>query len=311
MNKNLIYDVITFGAGSGDIYLKSEKFARDKKICFELGSKNEVEDIMMFSGGGGTNAAVTFAKQGLKTAFCGQVGKDYFGDSIIKELKDLKIDTSLVLRTKNKPTNVSVFLAYPGKDRTILVYRGASDALSKKDIPWLKIKNTKWFYLAPFSGKLAELTDDLIDFAKKNNIKVAFNPGYGQLTLPKPILKKILDKVDVLILNKKEAKQLAVGREFKGITVITKGAEGVEVFDGKYKYLAKSLSFKIVDTTGAGDSFGSGFIAGLIQKNNIIYAVQLAMANSGYNITEWGAKDGLLGKNQKWPKVKVEKILLK
>lgn len=307
----MMYDVITFGAGSADIYLKSKMFlAKGGNICVPAGLKNEVEDIMMFSGGGGTNAAATLARQGLKTAFCGQVGEDHFGDSIIKELKDLRIDTSLVLKTKNKPTNVSVFWTYVGKDGAIMVYRGASDEFSKRDIPWQKIKNAKWFYLAPFSGKLAELTDDLVDFAKKNNIKVAFNPGYSQLDLPKVILERILSKVDVLILNKKEAALLAVGKKFNGITIITKGADGVEVSDGKYLYRAKSLGFKVVDTTGAGDSFGSGFVAGLIQKNDIIYAIQLAVANSGYNITKWGAKDGLLRKGQKWPKVKVERIKL-
>ena len=295
-----------------DIYAKSKKFlAKGKDICVPVGSKNEVEDIMMFSGGGGTNASATFAKQGLKTGYCGQVGNDCFGDLIIKELGELRINTKLILRTKDKPTNVSVFLASPGRDRTILVYRGASDELSKKDIPWSKIKQAKWFYLAPFSGKLTNLTNDLVDFAKKNKIKVAFNPGYSQLTLPRPVLKRILSKVDVLILNKKEAAQLAIGKKNKGITVITKGADGVDIFDGKYAYSANSLGLKVVDTTGAGDAFGSGFIAGLIQKNDIIFAIQLAMANSGYNITKWGAKDGLLKKGQNWPKVGVKKELIK
>ena len=308
----MAYDVITFGAGSMDIYAKSKKFlAKGKDICVPVGSKNEVEDIMMFSGGGGTNASATFAKQGLKTGYCGQVGNDCFGDLIIKELGELRINTKLILRTKDKPTNVSVFLASPGRDRTILVYRGASDELSKKDIPWSKIKQAKWFYLAPFSGKLTNLTNDLVDFAKKNKIKVAFNPGYSQLTLPRPVLKRILSKVDVLILNKKEAAQLAIGKKNKGITVITKGADGVDIFDGKYAYSANSLGLKVVDTTGAGDAFGSGFIAGLIQKNDIIFAIQLAMANSGYNITKWGAKDGLLKKGQNWPKVGVKKELIK
>jgi sugar/nucleoside kinase (ribokinase family) len=185
MNKNLMYDIITFGSATQDIYVKSKQFlpvsgkafAAGKQICFALGSKVEVEDIFLSSGGGGTNTSATFANQGLKTAWCGQVGQDCFGNLIIEELKNFKIDTRFILKTKNKPTNTSVFLTYPGKDRTIMVYRGASDDLEKKDIPWQGIKNTKWFYLAPFSGKLANLTEDLINFAKKNKIKVVWNPG--------------------------------------------------------------------------------------------------------------------------------------
>lgn len=302
-----------------DIYVKSDKFlAKGESICVPAGLKTEVENIMMFSGGGGTNTAATFAKQGFKTAYCGMMGKDYFGDLIIKELKNLKINTELILRTKNKPTNTSVFLACPGKDRAILVYRGAADELGKKDIPWAKLKSAKWFYLAPFSGRLAGLTDDLVDFAKKNKIKVAFNPGYSQLALPGAALRGILNRVDVLILNKKEASQLTKipyreeGEVFrkideltKGIVIMTKGKEGAVVSDGKYLYQASSLGLKVVDATGAGDAFGSGFVSGLIQKNDIIYAIQLAMANSGYNLTKWGAKDGLLSQGQKWPKINV------
>lgn len=318
-----MYDVITFGAGSRDIYLKSKKFfAAGKDICVLTGSKNEIDDMVIFSGGGGTNTAATFANQGLKTAYCGMLGDDCFGDLIIAELKNLKIDTQLILKTKNKLTNTSVFLTYPGKDRTILVYRGASDLLEKKDIPWAKLKSARWFCLAPFSGKMAELTAGLIDFAKKNKIKVAFNPGYNQLSLPEPVLEKILAKVDVLILNKEEASELTkipfqrereifqkIDKMTKGIAIMTKGGEGVVVSDGKYLYRASSLGLKFVDATGAGDAFGSGFVAGLIQKKDITFAIQLAMANSGHAVGQWGAKEGLLGKGQKWPKTKVVKEL--
>jgi len=339
-----MFDVITFGSATQDIYLKSKKFRpvsgknfiTGQGVCLTLGSKIGIEDISFFSGGGGTNAAATFAKQGFKVAYCGMIGSDCFGNSIIEELEKLKIDTGFVRKTDKKPTNLSFFLAYPGEDRTILVYRGASDILSKKDIPWSKIKNTRWFYLAPFSGQLANLTEDLVNFAKKNKIKVALNPGYNQLTLPPKTLERILSQVDVLILNKEEASLLAkipyqketeifrkIDKLCPGIAIMTKGKEGVVVSDGKHLHRAKSLGLKGVDGTGAGDAFGSGFVSGIIQKvkedkssfppsaspsaNNITFAIQLAMANSSFAITKWGAKEGLLAKNQKWRKVKVTK----
>ncbi len=323
-----MYDIVTFGSATQDIYLRSKKFlpvlgknfSTGEGICLTLGSKVEMEDILFASGGGGTNTAATFASQGFKVAYCGTIGEDNFGNSIIDELKKNKIDTSLIKKTKSKPTNISIFLAYPGKDRTILVYRGASDVLEKKDIPWDRIKNAKWFYLAPFSGKLTAFTEDLVNFAKKNKIKVALNPGYNQLTLPKPILQRILNKVDILILNKEEASLLTktsykkekevfqkIDEITKGIAIMTKGQDGVVVSDGEYLYRADSLKLKGVDATGAGDSFGSGFVSGIIKKNDIVFAIQLAMANSGYNITKWGAKAGLLKKGQKWKKVEVKK----
>ena len=330
-----MYDIITFGSATQDIYLKSKKFlpvfgktfATGEGICLTLGSKVEVDALDFYSGGGGTNTAATFAKQGFKVAYCGLVGEDCFGNLIIGELKKLKITTNFIKKTQKKSTNLSVFLTYPGKDRTILVYRGASDDLEKKDIPWSEIKNTRWFYLAPFSGKAANLTKDLVIFAKKNKIKVAFNPGYGQLSFPKSLLKEILNNINVLILNREEASLLTkipyqkekeifkkIDKMTNGIAIMTKGGEGLVVSDGKYLYsagsLAKSKNWKIVDATGAGDSFGSGFVSGFIKsKGDIEYSIQLGMANATFNMMKWGAKDGLLKSGQKWPKTKVTKEL--
>ncbi len=326
-----MFNIITFGSASQDIYVKSRKFLilsgrnfnTGKGICLALGSKNKVEDVFLSFGGGGTNTAATFVNQGLKTAWCGQVGNDYFGDLAVAELKKLKISAEFTKKAKNLATNISVFLTFPGKDRTILIHRGASDDLKKDDIPWQKIKKTKWFYLAPFSGKLASLTEDLVNFGCKFNIKIAWNPGYNQLRFSKLVLARILKKIDILILNRQEACLLAkissykdekeifrkIGKMTKGIIVMTKGPRGAVVFDGKYTYSSPAMPAKLVDSTGAGDAFGSGFVAGMIKKNDIIFAVQLASANSASCITEWGAKKGLLGKSQKWRKIKVKKEL--
>ncbi len=201
-----------------------------------------------------------------------------------------------------------------------MVYRGASDIFRKNDVFWNEIKKTKWFYLAPFAGELANLTEDLLDFAKKNNIKVAMNPGYSQLTLPKATLERILRKTDILILNQEEASlitKISYDKEkeiFKkldkltpGICIMTKAEKGVVVSDGKHIYTAEALKIKNVDSTGAGDSFGSGFLSGIIKENDIVYAIQLAIANSAANLSRLGAKEGILGKNQKWQKIKVIK----
>ena len=85
---NKMYDIITFGSAAQDIHVKSKlfKILKDEKdfvtgegLCLALGSKIEVEDIIFSSGGGGTNTAATFAKQGFKTAYCGAIGADISG----------------------------------------------------------------------------------------------------------------------------------------------------------------------------------------------------------------------------------------
>ena len=80
-----MYDIITFGSATQDITVNPKKltvlkynkdFKTGEGICFPLGSKIDVQDITFTTGGGGTNTAATFVKQGFKTAFCGVVGTD-------------------------------------------------------------------------------------------------------------------------------------------------------------------------------------------------------------------------------------------
>ena len=307
-----MYDVITFGSAAWDVFLKldkfktikSNKFARGQGLCLDLGSKIDVKEIFLFSGGGGTNTAATFAKQGFRTAFCGMVGSDIFGKEIIEELKKLKIDTQFIFKTDLKPTNFSViFNTGPKKDKTIIAYRGAAGFLNKRIIPWSKLK-AKWFYLAPLTGELADITEEIVNFAYKNKIKIAFNPGKYQLSQKN--LKRILKKIDVLFLNREEASLLTkipynkekeifkkLDQMCPGIAIIG-SSKGIKASDNKRIYQFKSSKIKIVDRTGAGDAFVSGFVSEFIKKNDIKYAIKLGMANSASCMKKLGAKHGLL-----------------
>ena len=324
-----MYDIITFGSATKDIFIKtkSPKVIRDKKnfvsgkgVCFNLGSKVDINEILFSSGGGGTNTAATFANQGFKVAYCGAVGDDLAGQEIINELAQIGVHTQFILKSKNKPTNHSIVISGVDDERTILVYRGASEELKKENIPWDKL-NTKWFYISPLSGLLCDRFEDLIDFSAKNKIKIALNPGNCQLSLPKNVLRRILNKVDILILNQEEA-SLLTGISYtkekeifkkldeicSGIVIMTKGEKGVILSDNQYLYRAPVPKIKVQDRTGAGDSFGAGFVSGLLRSGgDITAAVQLGIANAAACLKKLGAKQGLLKKNEKFYKVKVKK----
>jgi len=329
------YDIITFGSATGDTFLRlkkdnfqiweESKFVTEKALCFPLGSKVFIEDLQVSTGGGGTNTACTFSNQGFKVAYCGKIGEDKRGEAVIGDLKRFKVDTNFVKKDKKYLTALSVILSLPQEERTILIYRGACHFLEKEDIPWQKIKETKWFYLAPLSEKSSLIFPDLVEFAKKNKIKVASNLGNNQINLGEEILKSVLKQIDVLILNKEEASLLAkiphgsdqelikkLASFSSGLIVITKGREGSIVSDGKYIFQAGIPSVLPFEKTGAGDAFGSGFVSGLLEKNDIEYAIQLATANSTSCIQKIGAKNGLLKKGEwgSWPKVKVKKTSL-
>jgi len=320
-----MFDVITFGSATRDIIIRPKKLTSlqykktgDRQICFPLGSKIDIDEIYSNSGGGGTNTAATFANQRLKTAFCGVVGNDLEGQEVITELKKLRVDTRFITKSNQKPTNHSIVILEGDIDRTILTYRGAAELLSYIQIPLAKL-NTKWLYLAPLTGPLCESFKGLVEFAHENHIKLAVNPSMAQLSLSN--FSQLAQQIDVLIMNEEEASFLtkippekeqevfaALDAMCPGIAVMTKGADGVVVSDNTTIYSAKPYSgLKIIDTTGAGDAFGSGFVAELARSNNIEKAIQLGMANSAGCISAIGAKNGLLKKDQLFKKVDVIK----
>lgn len=320
------FDIITFGSATQDIIvkpknltvLKYDKSAAASNVCFPVGSKVDVEDMQFYSGGGGTNTAATFAMQGFKTAFCGAVGKDVSGQEIINELKTFKINTSLIQKTDKKRTNHSIIVLNSGLDRTILAYRGAAELMGSKDMPLRKLK-TRWLYLAPLSGLLCDNFEELVNFAAAKKIKLAVNPSMAQLSLQN--FSEIAKKIDVLIMNQEEASfltKIPVEQEsqiFKkldeicpGIAIMTRGGEGVVVSDGKQMFTAVPPASRIIiDTTGAGDAFGSGFVSEFMRTQNIEAAIQLGMANSVGCLSQVGAKHGLLKKNQEFDRVEVKK----
>ncbi|MEK7663839.1 MAG: carbohydrate kinase family protein [Patescibacteria group bacterium] len=323
-----MYDIITFGSATRDIVIKPRKLtslkynkdsSSEKEVCFPVGSKIDVEDIQFYTGGGGTNTAVTFALQRFKTAFCGMVGNDLAGGEIIEELKKPKIDTSFVFKTSKKLTNHSVVILEQNHERTILAYRGASELMEGKDIPWKKL-NTKWIYIAPLTGLALSSFADLLNFSKEHGIKIAANPSIAQLSLAN--FSDIAKNIDILLLNQEEASFLTkipfendqeifkkLDEMCPGIAVMTKGGEGAVVSDGKSIYRAKPAEDrKIVDTTGAGDAFGSGFVSEfIVSGGDIEKSMQFAMANSEGCIGQIGAKNGLLKKGEEFERVKVTK----
>ncbi len=348
-----MFDIITFGSATKDILVRPKnltvlKYGKSSgsgaDVCLPLGSKIDVDSIEFHTGGGGTNTAATFALQGFKTAFCGMTGRDAAARELVNDLKKLKVNTSLVLKTNKKPTNHSIIIFSENEDRTILAYRGASELLEKKDIPWDKLQ-ASWLYLAPLSGLLCDpaervraergqetplsggqgplsgptVFEEILNFASTNNMKVAVNPGIAQLSLPN--FAEVSKKIDILIMNQEEASFLTkipfgdekeifkkVREISKGVVVMTKGGEGVSVSDGHNFYTAKPhLERKIVDTTGAGDAFGSGFVSEFIRSGDLSKAIQFGMANSAGCLSEVGAKNGLLKKGQEFYRVPVTK----
>lgn len=338
-----MFDIITFGSATRDMFiisknfqiLKSDDFAMGKGLCVPSGSKIYIDDVVFASGGGATNSAATFALQDLKAACITKVGDDPGGNAILEELKKLGVNTGFIIKDEKLKTAYSVILSLPGAggERTILVYHGACHDLKKEEISWPELARAKWFYISGLSGRSSDLFEPLINFAYEQKIKIAVNPGGDQLNLGIDKLQRLLNKIDIFILNKEEATKLTClpyneEREIfkrldawvKGIAVMSKGPEGVMVSDGRNIYSAGIPESGIVDRTGAGDAFGAGFVAGFIEQmclsapdaETIKHAIQLGTVNATATVQQLGAKNGLLKKGEwgLWKRVEVKSYRL-
>jgi ribokinase len=325
-----MYDIITFGSATEDVFMSSrelklvegEQFITKKGLCVPLGSKMHMDDVFFAMGGCGTNTAVTFARQGLKTAYFGAIGRDCSGQIVKNELSKQGVSLDLLKETEQWPTAYSVILSLPEVGRSILEKYGACHRLIERDIPFDKLK-ANWFYISSLSDKSHQMLVPLIDFAKKEGIKISANPA-GSIKKPEhtEILKSVLNKIDILILNQEESARLT-GLDFEqekeifqkldewvdGLVVMTKGPQGVTVSDGRYLYSAGIPKSGLVDRTGAGDAFGSGLVAGYIEKEDISYAIQLGTANATACLQQLGATNGLLKKGDwgEWERVEIKK----
>ena len=288
-------------------------------MILPLGAKIAIPEVVFTTGGGGTNAAVTFSRQGFKTACVSRVGDDVSGNEVKKELKKEEIDDFIQIDPVYK-TAYSLILVTPEGERTILEFRGANDYLSEKEINWENLKS-QWLYLDSLAGN-EELLKKAVNWAKSNNIKIAYNPSKKEINWGKKI-HPYLNDIDIFIVNEDEAaavleikyiqeKEEEIFRELdrivNGIVVMSRGPRGVTVSDGKKRYSAGVPEAPVIDRTGAGDAFGSGFVSGYIQsKGDIEYAIQLGTANATSVVEYFGAKMGILKKGDwgKYEKVKV------
>ena len=135
-------------------------------------------------------------------------------------------------------------------------------------------------------------------------MKIFFNPGKDELRQTDK-LKALLEDVNVLSLNREEAQQLVHGEELEELArhlhhyvetvIISDGPNGVLATDGKTIVRAGMYrDVKVIDRTGAGDAFGSGFLSQWVQGKSLADSIIFASANSTSVVTKIGAKAGIL-----------------
>jgi ribokinase len=310
-----MFDVITVGSATVDVFIASksksiELLWRGKKeeVCFPVGAKILIDYLHQDTGGGGTNTAVAFSRLGLRTGWVGKIGTDMNSKHVLNQMKSEKIKF-LGKIEKGGSTGFSVIIIGIEKDRTILAYKGINDKLKAKDVNFGKLK-TKWIYMGSMLGESFKTAEKIAQYAKKKKIKIAFNPSLYVAKLGLKKLNKIISACNLLVLNRQEAIAITKSKtnnidlllkklqKHVPLVVITEGRKGAYAYNGIEKYSLKATNVKIVETTGAGDSFASGVLAGILMGHDIENALRIGYAQSSSVIQHIGAKEKLLSKKE-------------
>lgn len=274
------------------------------RLCVNYADKIPVKQITKILGvGNAANLAVGSARLGIKTALYTILGNDDVGKKIYKNFKKEGVHLDYIQFDKKRGTNYSTVLNFKG-ERTIFVFH------EHREYKLPKLAKTKWVYFSSLAAGHEKLHQQISVYLKKTQAKLGFNPGSFQLREGLRALRPLMKLATVFFVNKEEAQSLVgnfsdikklltlIKKEGPKIVVITDGSNGSYVFDGKNFYFQDIFTVPIVEKTGCGDSYSTGFICALSCDYDIPTAMKWGAVNSAFVLQHIGAQKGLLRKEE-------------
>lgn len=306
--------IVCIGKATQDVFLKDDEFDPHKegKVVYThlpLGAKMDIDDLEFATGGNATNVAVTLARQGLHAEYVWTLGHDPASEAVLHELDKESVLTHHVVQNDKYQAGYSTILIATNGERTILNHAGHSTNTRGDDLHLDAIASADWVYPTALAHGGVELLRKIIDIADEHDVKVMLNPAGTELAKPEK-LKGLLESVEVLCLNKEEAQMIVEGTtseelvrhllHFVSVAIVSDGPRGVVASDGKTIINAGMYEdVKVLDRTGAGDAFASGFLSQWIQGKSLKDSIVFASANSTSVVAKIGAKAGILHKHVK------------
>lgn len=287
-------DILTIGEMLVDMI--SEDYGDD----FECNTYNK------FFGGSPSNIAMNVKKLGINSLVASAVGQDGLGRFLINHLHNADMDTSC-LQQVNYSTSM-VLVTKSRKSPIPIFYREADYNLAYTSELEEALKNSKVVHFScwPISKMPARNTiERVIEEARKNEMLVCFDPNYHPMIWEKgekgvDYIKSIISRVDIVKPSEDDAERLFGKDTYENqidkflklgakLVIMTLGKEGAIVSNGEETIKFKTLATEVVDTTGAGDAFWSGFYTAIIKGYTIKEALQLGFAVSAYKLKYLGA----------------------
>lgn len=261
------------------------------------------ESAEFHCGGSAANSAMALARMGLEVALISRLGVDPLASKALDSLREAGVSLACLQRDPTASTGLMVVIVTPGGERTILGHRGANvltdpGQIHESDICGARLLHLSGYaFLADPQHKAALLA---LEIAHRHNLKVTLDPGMSVPLAPLHEIRALLPAVDVLLPNLFEAQYLAgktapedcvqalLGTGVR-VVALKLGQDGCLIGCGDYVRHVPGFTVQVQDTTGAGDFFAAGIIAGFLHGLDWLGAAVLGNAMGAMATARMGA----------------------
>ena len=310
---NALVDVMTrlnddkilkeFNLPKGSMQLVSKEFS-NRLLASTLGLQKKQS-----SGGSAANTIHGLAHLGIESRFVGKIGKDDLGRFFQKDME--KSGISPMLFHDLEETGRSIALISPDSERTFATYLGAAVDLHEEDVTSELFEGYEFFHIEGYLVQNYKLIKKALRLAKSHGLTTSIDmASYNVVSENKSILNQLVEEyVDIVFANEQEAEAFT-GKKPKDalksiagmcqIAVIKMGIKGSIIRQKNQEFKTGIVEANSIDSTGAGDLYGSGFLYGLSRGLSISRCAEIGALCGGYITEVVGAK---LEKEQ-WDKIK-------
>ena len=292
LNVDLIYetDLTSLGLEAGRERVGSFEEFRDLLGYLEKKGKLRVRS----GGGSAANTVYALARMGVSSGLVGKAGQDEEGDFLLQNLREAGVDTSRVAR--NARTGLCIVLLGRKRDRSILILPGANDSLSYSEIDIDYVNKTEFLHMSSFLGRIPFQMQRKV--AAGTRAKISLDPGEPHATRGIKELSPLLERCFIVFASGREIETLT-GKNYKegarelleyGIKIIacTLGEEGSYILSRDVELEISAVKTRVVDSTGAGDVYAAGFLAGLLKGLPLVRCARVAGRLAGLSVAGYG-----------------------
>lgn len=295
---------LSIGSSLVDIFITAPDFDFSGQVAVVApdmaGGKLPIDSFKLRTGGGASNTAVGFSRQGFEASVISEMGYDQLSELVVQEFQQEGVQIRNLVREKREETGGSVILVDSDGERLVFVHRGAAAMLDPEDIDAAAFWRVGWVHVSSLGGRI-ETLQKIGQLTQVKEIPVSWNPGSAELAaLAAGSFAFEAIAPTVVLVNKQEWQtieklQNKCLQQVK-YTIVTDGERGGIVYmQGKeHRFGVAKKDKPAVDATGAGDAFAVGFVSGLLRDESLETCIQLATKNAASVVQYVGAKRGLL-----------------